>query len=145
MSTAGSESGSKPNLCTICLENLQYGEPKDPPAHIKPCNHAFHKTCIVMWGKQSCNVCPLCKGKFYSVTIEGEADIIIEEKKQVVAPDVAGDAQAALALQEWNNSREEESIISDEAEEVTNYSSADEAPRSYDDLDIVRIFRFVHC
>ncbi|XP_050207794.1 E3 ubiquitin-protein ligase MBR1-like [Mercurialis annua] len=44
--------------CTICLEDLAIGS----RVTRMPCNHKFHKTCILTW-LGTAHVCPLCRSK----------------------------------------------------------------------------------
>lgn len=47
------------NECSICLNNIN--TPTDN--WCLPCNHSFHKSCIISWFKNKYN-CPLCRKKF---------------------------------------------------------------------------------
>ena len=50
----------KEKKCSICL--LKYKKPDIIKEF--PCNHIFHKNCILRWLEKS-NICPLCK---YDIT-----------------------------------------------------------------------------
>ena len=40
------------STCSICLENIE------TDIQYTRCNHAFHRTCMTKWGK---NTCPMCR------------------------------------------------------------------------------------
>ncbi|XP_054792881.1 probable E3 ubiquitin-protein ligase RHC2A [Prosopis cineraria] len=46
----------KADLCSICLENFE----DDEDASAMPCNHIYHRDCIVTWLKTN-HTCPLCR------------------------------------------------------------------------------------
>lgn len=55
----------KVDLCSICYEPLDLNK---NPAHliiVDPCNHLFHRACIVAWIQEHA-ICPNCRGVFNS-------------------------------------------------------------------------------
>ena len=48
------------SCCAVCINNIQPGE---VITCLLPCNHAFHKECIVPWLKNYKGFCPLCMEK----------------------------------------------------------------------------------
>ncbi|KAL8494246.1 hypothetical protein ACS0TY_025153 [Phlomoides rotata] len=57
-------SNSAPPLqsCTICMEDFVVNSDKSVTVNELPCEHYFHKDCIVEWLQRS-NSCPLCRYK----------------------------------------------------------------------------------
>jgi len=58
------------DVCPICIEPL-----KSPKALARgPCEHIFHKTCIVSWvNKQNGKTCPTCRMLFETVVVRDPA------------------------------------------------------------------------
>ncbi|KAL0418558.1 UNVERIFIED_CONTAM: E3 ubiquitin-protein ligase [Sesamum radiatum] len=56
---------STPSLpsCSICMEDFEINPGSSLTVNELPCEHYFHKDCIVEWLKRS-NTCPLCRYKF---------------------------------------------------------------------------------
>lgn len=48
---------SKQDNCTVCMEEYKENEPNVVQL---PCNHLFHKVCLIGWLKDH-NVCPVCR------------------------------------------------------------------------------------
>jgi hypothetical protein len=83
-------SKQKLHNCVICLNKINVIR------YLTPCNHTFHKKCIIPWIKEH-NSCPICRE-----SIDKTKPI-----KLCQANDIDEDYQVALRLQsEFNNQSE---------------------------------------
>eukprot|EP00656_Telonema_subtile_P043804 TRINITY_DN50106_c0_g2_i1.p1 TRINITY_DN50106_c0_g2~~TRINITY_DN50106_c0_g2_i1.p1 ORF type:complete len:167 (+),score=23.28 TRINITY_DN50106_c0_g2_i1:103-603(+) len=67
-----------PDTCAICLDQ----PPKDP-VHLA-CKHEFCYECILKWGTEVSNTCPLCKQRFREIRKHAgpwEAAIVVQQVK----------------------------------------------------------------
>jgi hypothetical protein len=58
--------------CSICLSNL------DGACKTLPCNHRFHRKCIIGWKKIGNHTCPMCRAPFTNPIPEYKITIIVE-------------------------------------------------------------------
>merc|ERR1712113_424402 len=61
--------------CTICLDEMK----AETQAKIDSCDHQFCYKCILEWGKEQENSCPLCRKTFNKITYMGE-----DKKEKVI-------------------------------------------------------------
>ncbi|CAM9556499.1 unnamed protein product, partial [Phaeothamnion confervicola] len=66
LSPGGKASALEATMCVICLE------PPEVEGRIA-CTHRFCFDCILRWGTEATNTCPLCKKRFESVERLGAA------------------------------------------------------------------------
>lgn len=52
------ESENPENTCSVCLSELT------GPCKKLPCNHEFHRRCILEWKNRGNNTCPYCRAVF---------------------------------------------------------------------------------
>mmetsp|Transcript_25899 Transcript_25899/g.62389 ORF Transcript_25899/g.62389 Transcript_25899/m.62389 type:complete len:316 (-) Transcript_25899:371-1318(-) len=62
--------------CTVCQENYQVGD----KITCLPCDHKFHKDCVVSWLKHR-NSCPLCRFKF-ETELENKVSRRVETERE---------------------------------------------------------------
>lgn len=61
---AASETDAEPEMCVICMENLEEGE----LVRTMQCGHTFHVGCIGPWIDDR-NECPVCRDPFFVATV----------------------------------------------------------------------------
>ena len=58
--------------CSVCLSNL------DGVCKTLPCNHRFHRRCIIGWKKIGNHTCPMCRAPFTAPIPEYKITVIVE-------------------------------------------------------------------
>jgi len=95
--------------CTVCQENYQVGE----KITSLPCNHKFHKDCLVQWLHQR-DTCPLCRYKLTEKEDLKESGNDTESKGEVLAIEAptseSGESRPMLA---WSDSKASSSSIAE--------------------------------
>ncbi len=72
------------NLCSICLECIEFNKERSEEPYFLPCMHYFHEKCIYAWlrGKVTC---PICRIPIFIKSAEQleEFNVFVEQNKSV--------------------------------------------------------------
>jgi hypothetical protein len=80
--------------CSICLSNLTGA------CKTLPCNHCFHRRCIIAWKNRGNHTCPMCRAPFTEPPPQYRVTITVENmgQRRVFTSNVIPDVVNAMGI-----------------------------------------------